>query len=211
MEPRNEPLLSIRRGAPAKLVIATHNPEKARQYALLLAGSGIELLEAPALELPAPEETGETYAANAALKARAAAMATALPALGDDAGVEVAALGGAPGVHTAEFATVGGRRDWEAARAKLHRALGERPREAAFVCALVLAWPDARELLAEARCEGTIVWPPRPPDGGYGLEPIFQPAGSPLTFSEMDPAAKARGNHRAHALARLDTKLAARG
>ena len=101
------------------------------------------------------------------------------------------ALGGAPGVHTAEFATVGGRRDWEAARAKLHRALGERPREAAFVCALVLAWPDARELLAEARCEGTIVWPPRPPDGGYGLEPIFQPAGSPLTFSEMDPAAKA--------------------
>jgi XTP/dITP diphosphohydrolase len=159
------------------LVIATHNPGKLREIAELLEPFGVKVASAAELGLPEPEETGESFAANAALKAHAAAQASGHPALADDSGLAVAALGGAPGIHSARWA--GPSRDFAAAMARVERELdaaaprsGAEDRRAAFVCALCLAYPDGREDIFEGRVAGRLTWPPRG-ERGFGYDPMF--------------------------------------
>lgn len=186
---------------PAKLVIASHNPGKLREIEDLLRPLGIAVIGAAALGLVEPEETGLTFAENAALKARAAAAAAKLPALADDSGLAVAALGGAPGIHSARLA--GPAKDFGIAMRKVEDALGDKQdRRARFVAALALAWPDGRCAVFEGEVEGTLVWPPRG-DMGFGYDPIFVPSGHAITFGEMEPAKKHAMSHRARAFAKL--------
>ena len=184
-----------------RLAIASHNPGKVREIAELLAPYGIEVASAAELGLPEPEETGGSFAENAELKARAAALASGLPALADDSGLTVTGLGGRPGVHSARWA--GPEKDFRAAMRRVHEELGEaEDRRAAFVCVLALAWPDGSTRLFEGRVDGTLVWPPRG-SHGFGYDPMFQPECSDITFGEMDPAEKHRISHRARAFAKL--------
>jgi XTP/dITP diphosphohydrolase len=189
------------------LVIATHNPGKLREIAELVAPFGVNIVSATELGLPEPEETGETFAANAALKAHAAAEGSGHPALADDSGLAVAALGGAPGIHSARWA--GSEKDFAAAMARVERELveaartgGARDRRAAFVCALCLAYPDGREQVFEGRIEGHLTWPPRG-ERGFGYDPMFLAEGHEITFGEMEPAEKHKISHRARAFAKL--------
>ena len=188
------------------LVVATHNPGKAREIGDLVAPYGIAVRSAAALALPEPEETGATFAANAELKAHSAAARSGAVALADDSGLAVTALGGAPGLRSARWA--GDARDFGAAMARVQRELAARgadraeARHAHFVAALSLCWPDGHCETFEGRVDGTLVWPPRG-DNGFGYDPIFRPDGHPLTFAEMAPAAKHAINHRAIAFARL--------
>ncbi len=184
-----------------RLVIASHNPGKVREIGELLAPFGAEVVSSATLGLPEPEETGTTFAANAELKARAAASASGLPALADDSGLAVDALGGDPGIFSARWA--GPDKDFAAAMAKVHAAMaGAAGRRARFVCALALAWPDGHCHTVEGVVDGDIVWPPRG-DKGFGYDPIFQPLGHAVTFAEMDPAAKHAISHRADAFRKL--------
>jgi XTP/dITP diphosphohydrolase len=184
-----------------RLVIASHNPGKVREIAELLAPYAVTVEAAGALGLAEPEETGDSFRANAELKALAAARAAGLPALADDSGLAVDALGGKPGIHSARWA--GPDRDFAAAMAKVEDALGEEPnRSARFVCVLTLAWPDGHCESFEGTVEGTLVWPPRG-DRGFGYDPIFVPDGYDVTFGEMDPDAKHAISHRADAFAKL--------
>lgn len=183
------------------LVIASHNEGKVREIGALLAPLGVTALSAAELGLPEPEETADSFAGNALLKARAAAGASGRPALADDSGLAVRALGGEPGIRSARWA--GPERDFAAAMAKVNRALGDAAdRSAAFVCALALASPDGGEAVFEGRVEGRLVWPPRG-GRGFGYDPVFVPDGHEATFGEMDPAAKHAISHRARAFAKL--------
>ena len=186
---------------PKTLVIASHNPGKVREIDDLLRPFGIETVGAAAVGLVEPEETGTTFAENAALKARAAARAAKLPALADDSGLAVAALDGAPGIYSARWA--GPRKDFAIAMRKVEDALkGKSDRRAAFVAALALAWPDGRCDVFEGRVKGTLIWPPRG-EKGFGYDPMFVPAGHTITFGEMEPAKKHTMSHRAKAFAKL--------
>lgn len=190
-----------------RLVLATHNPGKAREVADLLAPWGFEVIAAGALGLPEPAETEESFIGNARIKALAAARASGLPALADDSGFSVAALDGAPGVRTADWAATPAGRDYAMAMAKVERLARHSPdRRAWFSCALVLAWPDghAEEVLGEAH--GVWVWPPRG-SNGFGYDPMFVPAGHSETFGEMAPAAKHAISHRAAAFAQLAARV----
>lgn len=190
-----------RRLAGGKLVIASHNAGKVREIADLLRPHGVETVGAAALGLAEPEETGHTFAENAALKARAAARAANLAALADDSGLTVAALNGAPGVYSARWA--GPDKDFAIAMKKVEDALkGQHDRRAAFIAALALAWPDGECRVFEGKVEGTLVWPPRGTKG-FGYDPIFVPAGHTITFGEMEPDAKHAISHRARAFAKL--------
>jgi len=198
---------ATRRLAGGRLVIASHNPGKVREIGALLAPYGVAVVAAGELGLPEPEETGKTFAENAALKARAAAEASGLPALADDSGLTARALGGQPGIQSARWA--GEPRDFGAAMERVERELaasappGTAPdRRAAFVCALCLAWPDGALRCFEGRVEGTLVWPPRG-TRGFGYDPIFRPEGERLTFGEMAPERKHAMSHRARAFAQL--------
>ena len=185
------------------VVIATHNPGKAREIAELLAPLGLEARPAAALGLAEPAETGASFRANAEIKARAAAAAAGLPALADDSGLEVAALGGAPGIQSARWA--GPARDFAAAMERVRRemaAAGAGDDRARFVCALALAWPDGHCETVEGEVRGRIVWPPRG-RRGFGYDPIFVADGEDRTFGEMTPAAKHAISHRADAFRRL--------
>lgn len=189
------------------LVVASHNPGKVREIADLLAPfQAFEVISAADLSLPEPEETGTTFAANAALKALAAARASGHAALSDDSGLEVVALEGAPGVLSARWA--GPDKDFDRAMRRIKAELGDgRDRRANFTCALSLAWPDGHVETVEGRVFGDIVWPPRG-DNGFGYDPIFQPDGYNLTFGEMAPEAKHAISHRAEAFRLLvDTCL----
>jgi XTP/dITP diphosphohydrolase len=196
-----------RRLTGGRLVVATHNRGKLEEIADLLRPFGVVVTSNADHGLPEPEETEETFAGNAALKARAAARATGLPALADDSGLEVDALGGAPGVRSADWAETGrGGRDFGLAMERLHAALvasgaGE-PWRGRFRCALVLAWPDGQEALFEGRIEGRIVWPGRG-ERGHGYDPVFLPDGFGRTFGEMDRWEKNRMSHRGEAFRRL--------
>jgi XTP/dITP diphosphohydrolase len=193
-----------RRLAPGRLVVASHNEGKVREIRALLAPFGIEPVSAAELDLPEPEETGTTFAANAELKARQAADLSGLPALADDSGICVEALGGEPGIFSARLA--GPSKDFGAAMALVHdriAALGGTPgRDAHFVCALTIAWPDGHVQTYEGRVDGVLVWPPRG-QRGFGYDAMFQPIGNKLTFGEMDPDAKHAMSHRAAAFAKL--------
>ena len=192
-----------------RVVVATHNPGKLREMRELLAPFGADAVSAGELGLPEPEETGTTFAANALLKARAACEASGLPAIADDSGLCVDALGGDPGVYSARWA--GPSKDFAAAMAKVDaamRATGSRARAAAFVSAIALVWPDGRVVEVEGRVEGLLVWPPRG-EGGFGYDPMFLPEGAARTFGEMSAQDKHAVSHRARAMAGLRAALSA--
>jgi XTP/dITP diphosphohydrolase len=198
--------MSRRRLGAGRLVVASHNAGKVREIAELVAPCGVETVSAGDLGLPEPEETETTFAGNAALKARAAAEAAGLPALSDDSGLAVDALGGAPGIYSARWAETPDGRDFGHAMAKVQEALDTQqvpmPRRARFVCALALAWPDGHVEAFEGTVEGQLVWPPRG-TRGFGYDPMFLPDGHSLTFGEMEPAEKHAISHRARAFAEL--------
>ena len=183
-----------------RLVIASHNPGKIVEITALLAPFGIEVLGAAALGLAEPEETGDTFEANAALKAHAAAQATGLPALADDSGLVVPALGGAPGIYSARWA--GAAKDFSVAMARVNRDLGDKDRSASFVSVLALAWPTGEEALFRGEVAGTLTWPPRG-DNGFGYDPMFIPEGYAQTFGELPQQVKYAIDHRARAFAKL--------
>ncbi len=194
-----------------KLVIATHNAGKLKEIQALLAPYGIECLSAGALGLPEPAETGTTFIENALIKAQAAAKASQIASLADDSGLCVDALGGAPGVYTADWAEAavfegGPRRDWYMAMGKVEGKLAELGpdtlRRAHFACVLAIAWPDGESTVYEGRAPGTLTWPPRG-TLGFGYDPVFVPAGYDRTFAELDPAEKHEISHRADAFAKL--------
>lgn len=189
-----------RRFQGGRLVIASHNPGKVEEIAALLAPFAVETIAAGRLGLPEPEETGESFEANAALKALAAADASGLPALADDSGLVVPALGGAPGIYSARWA--GPAKDFSMAMARVERELGDRERSALFVAALGLAWPDRHLEIFRGEVRGRLVWPPRG-ERGFGYDPMFLPDGGSLTFGEIDPAEKHKISHRARAFAKL--------
>ena len=190
-----------------RLVVASHNPGKVREIRELVAPHGLAVVSAGELGLPEPEETGATFVANAELKAVAAARGSGLPALSDDSGLEVEALGGAPGIYSARWAgeakdfaiamrrvadEVNGRADWG--------DLDDLGPRANFTCALCLAWPDGSTELFEGKVYGHLVWPPRGAKG-FGYDPMFVADGQRLTFGEMEPDAKHAISHRARAFA----------
>lgn len=196
----------MRRFAGDRLLVATHNRGKLEEIAALLAPYGVEVTGAADHALPEPEETETSFAGNARIKAHAAARATGLPALADDSGLEIDALGGAPGVHTADWAETGSGRDFVHAMTRAHDALlasgAPRPWTARFRCALVLAWPNGHDELFEGAIEGRITWPMRG-EKGHGYDPIFVPDGHEETFAEMDRWAKNRMSHRGRAMEKL--------
>jgi XTP/dITP diphosphohydrolase len=183
-----------------RLVIASHNPGKVEEIAALLAPFGIATVSAGSLGLPEPDETGDTFEANAELKAKAAAEASGRPALADDSGLVVPGLGGAPGIYSARWAGPG--KDFRIAMERVQRELGDKDRDAMFVAVLALAWPDGRTELFRGEVAGRLIWPPRG-ERGFGYDPMFVPAGGTLTFGELDPGEKHRISHRARAFANL--------
>ncbi len=190
----------------ARLVVATHNPGKARELTQILENR-FELVTAGQLGLAEPDETETSFVGNALLKARAAAEASGLVALADDSGLSVAAIGGDPGVYSARWA--GPDKDFALAmRAVMDKveASGSADRSCWFTCALAVAWPGGPGLVVEGRIDGTLAWPPRG-DRGFGYDPIFQPDGFTETFGELDPAAKDAMSHRARAFAKLKAAL----
>ncbi|MBI5163915.1 MAG: RdgB/HAM1 family non-canonical purine NTP pyrophosphatase [Magnetospirillum sp.] len=190
-----------RRFTTGRLVIASHNAGKVAEIADLLGPYGADVVSAGDLGLGEPEETGETFVANAELKALAAAQASGLPALADDSGLAVDALDGAPGIYSARWA--GPNKDFQRAMRKVYDALaGAANNRARFVCALALAWPDGHCVTVEGVVEGAIVWPPRG-SHGFGYDPIFQPTGYLRTFGEMEPHQKHGISHRADAFRKL--------
>ena len=195
-----------RRLAPGRLIVASHNKGKIREIGDLLRPYGVETVSVAELGLPEPAETQETFAGNARIKAHAAASAAGLPALSDDSGIEVEALGGRPGVHTADWAETPSGRDFPMAMETVWRLLEEaaapHPRRARFVCTLCLAWPDGHDEIFEGEVRGAVSWPMRG-DQGFGFDPIFTPEGHEETFGEMDPAKKHRMSHRADAFRKL--------
>ncbi len=191
----------LKRGG--SIVIASHNEGKVRELAELFAPLGIDCISAASLGLPEPEETGATFAANARLKAEAAAKGSGLLALADDSGLEVAALNGAPGIHSARWG--GADRDFGLAMAQVHRELeasGVSDTHANFTCALALAAPGHTAQVFEGKVFGTLTWPPRG-TRGFGYDPIFVPDGYDETFGEMDPALKNELSHRMRAFEQL--------
>ncbi|GGF03209.1 RdgB/HAM1 family non-canonical purine NTP pyrophosphatase [Stappia taiwanensis] len=173
---------------PGRVVVASHNAGKIREFRELMAPYGFDVVSAGELDLPEPEETGLTFEANAELKAKAAATASGLPALADDSGFCVFALNGDPGIYSARWA--GPEKDFAMAmrtvEEKLHQAgaISPEDRRGSFVAVLCLAWPDGRSTLFRGEIEGQIVWPPRGTEG-FGYDPMFQPDGESLTFGEM--------------------------
>ena len=171
--------------SPGKLVIASHNPGKVREIRALLQPYGVEAVSAASLDLPEPEETGTTFAANALLKARQAADLSGLPALSDDSGLCVEALGGDPGIFSARWA--GPTKDFGAAMRAVEEAIARLPdasRSAHFVCALALCWPDGSEVEVEGRVDGSLIWPPRRcvcKAGGSGVLILISPDAGGIT------------------------------
>ena len=184
-----------------KLVLATHNPGKVVEIAALLKPFNVEVVSAGELGLPEPEETEATFEGNARLKAQASAQGSGLPALADDSGLSVKALDGAPGIYSARWA--GPNKDFGHAMDRVREELGENPsREAMFVCALSLAWPDGHDETFLGTITGALKFPPSGGQG-FGYDPILVPTGFSQTFGEMDPAQKHAMSHRAHAFEQL--------
>ncbi len=186
------------------IVVASYNEGKVREIRALLAPFGLTTVSAAELDLPEPEETEDSYAGNARLKAVAAARASGHPALSDDSGIEVIALNGQPGIYAARWAEdEQGNRDFMRAMTRVHHELGEsEDRSARFVCALCLAFPDGRTTIYEGTCEGEIIWPPRG-DRGFGYDPIFVMTDDTQTFAEIDPTRKHAKSHRAAAFTKF--------
>lgn len=196
----------MRKFSGSRLVVATSNVGKLEEIADLLRGRDVHVQSMADFGLESPAETESTFIGNARIKAVAAACATGLPCLADDSGLEIDALGGQPGIFTADWAETGAGRDFDFAMARVHDQLmasgASVPWKARFVCALVLAWPDGHTENFEGRIEGEIVWPGRGTEG-HGYDPIFRPEGSSATFGEMDRWKKNRISHRARAFEAL--------
>lgn len=189
------------------LIAATHNAGKVRELKALFEPLGLTVKSAIDLDLDEPDETEQTFSGNALIKARAACEATGEMALSDDSGLEVTALGGMPGVHTAIWA--GEPRDFMMAMEKVEtllRETGSTDRSARFVCTLAIVWPDGDEAVFEGEVKGDLVWPLRG-DRGFGFDPVFVAAGETETFGEMDPDRKHAISHRADAFAKLKAAL----
>lgn len=193
------------------LVIATHNEGKLREISALLEPYGLKCISAGSLGLPEPPEDGKTFVENALIKARAAAAASGLAALADDSGLSVDALGGRPGVYTADWAERqwfegDPGRDWYMAMGKVEGMLQQlgpdTDRSAAFHCVLAIAWPGGEHAVYEGKCAGSLTWPPRG-QLGFGYDPVFVPQGRDQTFAEIDPEEKHAMSHRADAFAKL--------
>lgn len=195
------------------LVLASHNSGKVREIGELLAPFAVKIMSVAELGLPEPAETGSTFAENAIIKANAAAIASGLPALADDSGLAVEALGGAPGIYSARWA--GGDKTFMSAMERVWKELNARRlagepenRRAHFVCALALCWPPITFEGAgvcrvfEGRVDGHLVWPPRG-NRGFGYDPMFMANGHQRTFGETDPAVKHAISHRADAFRKL--------
>lgn len=192
---------------PGRLIAATHNSGKVRELRDLMEPLGFEVVSAIDLNLPEPEETETTFTGNAILKARAAAEATGAPALSDDSGLTVEALGGAPGIYSARWG--GPERDFNLAMEKVRDELareGSGNTRAKFVCALAVVWPDGEAVVFEGYVHGDLTFPPRG-DKGFGYDPIFIADGETETFGEMDPARKHAMSHRADAFSQLRSAL----
>ena len=189
-----------------RLLVASHNRGKIEEIADLLEPFGIAVTSAKEMGLAEPAETEESFVGNARIKAHAAAQATGLPALSDDSGITIDALGGAPGVYTADWAETPDGRDFVMAMEKTWQKLevidAAEPRLAQFRCTLVLAWPDGHDEVFEGVMPGQVIWPMRG-DQGHGYDPIFQPLGHAVTFGEMDRRQKNQISHRADAFRKL--------
>lgn len=196
-----------------RIVVASHNAGKLAEFADLLAPFGLEARSAKEYGLPEPEETGTTFEENAYIKAHAAAQVTGLPAMSDDSGLVVDALGGAPGVYTADWATKpDGTRDFMMAMQKTEDALQKAgatapaQRTGRFVAVICLCFPDGEAEYFRGEAEGTLVWPPRG-TSGFGYDPVFLPDGHSRTFGEMTaeekhgwkPGMETATSHRARA------------
>jgi len=191
-----------------KIVVASHNQGKVREIRDLLLPLGVETVSAGELNLPEPEETETSFSGNAKLKALAAARASGLPALSDDSGLAIDALGGDPGIYAARWAAIpaceGGGRDFNMAMWRVNSEMSRLggPKTARFICALCLAFPNGDTEVYEGRVEGKIIWPPRG-EKGFGYDPVFQAIGDTLTFAEIEPAEKHAKSHRADAFAKF--------
>lgn len=189
-----------------RLIIASHNPGKLTEIAALVRPFGFNAVSAADLGLADPDETEDTFAGNARIKAHFAARESGLPALSDDSGIMVDALGGAPGVFTANWAETADGRDFPMAMTRVWTMLENQnapePRCAKFCCTLCLAWPDGHDELYEGQVAGRLVWPMRG-DLGFGFDPIFLPEGKSETFGEMAPSEKHAMSHRSVAFAKL--------
>jgi XTP/dITP diphosphohydrolase len=187
-----------------KLVIATHNAGKVKEFAVLINHDGLQLISAAELYLPEPDETGSSFAENAALKSRAAALASNLPALADDSGLSVHELGGAPGIYSARWAD---DKNFIPAFQKIHDELHKKnipPNGAAasFICALALTLPSGKTLISQGKIDGHLCFPARG-ENGFGYDPIFIPVGETRSFAELSPAEKNHYSHRARAVTEL--------
>lgn len=186
----------------SRLVVASHNPGKVWEIKELIAPYGFDAVSAGDLGLPEPDETEPTFDGNARLKALAAATGSGLPALADDSGLEVDAIGGDPGIYSARWAGPG--KDFGLAMQRVHDALEEKrawegtPPRANFISVLCLAWPTGEHRIFEGRVYGTLHWPPRG-GNGFGYDPMFSPDGDTRTFGEMPPEAKYAISHRTRA------------
>lgn len=192
---------------PGRLIAATHNAGKVKELKALFEPIQFKVESAKELDLEEPEETEFTFTGNALIKARAAAEATGAPALSDDSGIAVAALGGMPGVHTADWA--GEPRDFYKAMEKVERELQvieATDRRAKFVCCLAVVWPDGHAETFEGEVHGNLTWPPRG-QMGFGFDPVFVPIGFDQTFAELSPEQKHAMSHRADAFAKLKAAL----
>ncbi len=204
------------------IVVASHNSGKVREINELIAPFGFEAKSAAELNLPEPVEDGDTFEANALIKAQSAVAATGLPALSDDSGLCVDALGGSPGIYTADWAEKpdGSGRDFDYAMQKVEDAMQKenantaKQRTGRFDAVLCMAWPDGHHEFFRGEVEGQLVWPPRG-DIGFGYDPVFMPDGFDQTFGEM-PAGEKHGweagrgdlglSHRARAFAKFATQ-----
>lgn len=204
--PRKRRWPEMRKFTEKKLLVATHNAGKLEEISALLKDFGITVVSAAELGLPEPVETEDNFIGNARIKAHAAAQASGLVTLADDSGISVDALGGAPGVYTADWAETPNGRDFVMAMDRTWRELeavkAPLPRTAQFRCTLVLAWPDGHDEVFEGVMPGAVVWPMRGTQG-HGYDPIFQPDGHMVTFGEMDHAVKNEISHRADAFRKL--------
>lgn len=195
----------MRQFTESKLLVASHNPGKIREIAELLEPFSVDVSDAASAGAPEPVEDGETFIANAKIKALSGAQHTGIAALADDSGLCVPALDGAPGIYSARWA--GPDKDFTVAMQKVWDELDKRDvalkdRKAYFICALALAWGDGHVECFEGRVDGHLVWPPRG-DKGFGYDPIFMPEGHDISFAEMDPKKKHAMSHRARAFKQL--------
>lgn len=200
----------MRRFAERKLLIATHNAGKLDEMRAMFAPLGIEVVGAAEFGLAEPDETEDSFVGNARIKARAAMGATGLPVLADDSGITVDALGGAPGVYTADWAATPTGRDFMQAMTRTWEALeaagAPEPRTAQFRATLVMMWPDGHEEVFEGIAPGRLVWPPRGV-AGHGYDPIFVPEGHDRTYAEMTAEEKNAISHRADAFRKLTATI----